>query len=128
MSRVTIVFGVLLVLVGGVGFVLTGSNHPTALIPSFIGMILVVSGTLAGTPDPKRRMLWMHVAVTIGFLGFLGTIKSMYEMIRLLNGVVYEHPIAIEEKAATCLLCLIFVALCVRSFVNARRSRLAASV
>ncbi len=121
MAKMTIGFGVLLVVVGVVGFVLTGSAHPTALIPTWIGVVLAVCGGLALTEDAKRRMLWMHVAVTVGLLGFLGTIKSAVDVFRLAHGAYFEHPIAVEEKAATCLICMIFVAFCVRSFVEARR-------
>lgn len=125
MAKITIAFGVLLILVGAGGFVLTGSTHPTALIPSAIGTILIFSGFMAQTEDAKRRMLWMHIAVTVGLLGALGTIKSAWDVMRLARGVAYPHPIAVEEKALTCLFCAIFVAFCVRSFITARRSRLA---
>ncbi len=124
MAKLTIVFGVLLMVVGVAGFVMTGSNHPTALIPSLIGLILAVAGSLANTTDEKKRGLWMHIAVTVGLLGFLGTIKSAFDVMQLAKGVEFPHPIAIEEKAATCLLCLIFVAFCIRSFIEARRARL----
>ena len=123
MAKLTIAFGVLLVVVGVAGFVLTGSVHPTALIPTWLGVVLAVCGGLALTEDAKRRALWMHVAVTVGLLGFLGTIKSAVDVFRLAHGAYFEHPIAVEEKAATCLLCMIFVAFCVRSFVEARRTR-----
>ena len=125
MAKLTIAFGVLLVAVGIVGFVLTGSTHPTALISSLIGLILVVCGAIANTDDAKKRALWMHVAVTVGLLGFLGTIKGAFDTFALAKGKVFEHPIAVEEKGATCLLCLLFVAFCVRSFIEARRGRLA---
>ncbi len=124
MAKLTIVFGVLLVIVGVTGCVLTGSHYPTALIPGLIGLLLAASGVIALTPDAKRRMLWMHIAVTVGMLGFLGTLKSAYDVTRLARGVEYTHPIAVEEKAMTCLLCLIFVAFCIRSFVEARRTRI----
>jgi len=75
MAKLTMAFGVLLILVGIGGFVLTGSAHPTALIPSAIGAILVLSGVLAHTEDAKRRMLWMHIAVTVGLLGALATVN-----------------------------------------------------
>lgn len=123
MAKLTIGFGVLLMVVGVAGYVLTGSTHPTALIPTWIGVVLAVCGGLALTEDAKRRALWMHVAVTVGLLGFLGTIKSAVDVIRLSRGAYFEHPIAVEEKAATCLICMIFVAFCVRSFVEARRVR-----
>ena len=123
MARLTIVFGVLLIGVGIAGFVATGSHAPTALIPSYIGVVLVVCGALAMTDDLKRRGLAMHVAATVGVLGLLSTFKAAYDVMQLAKGVVYPHPIAVEEKAATCLLCLIFVAFCVRSFIEARRAR-----
>ena len=126
MAKITVMFGVLLIVVGVAGFVLTGSAHPTALIPCWIGLALAIAGGLARTEDAKRRMLWMHIAVTVGLLGFLGTAKSIYDVIRLAQGVAYEHPAAVEEKAATCVLCLIFVGLCVRSFVEARRVKVLA--
>lgn len=125
MAKLTIVFGALLILVGIGGFILTGSAHPTALIPAVIGVILVVAGALANTEDAKRRMLWMHIAVTVGLLGALATIKSAWDVTRLARGAAYAHPIAVEEKALTCLLCALFVAFCVRSFIAARRTRLA---
>ncbi len=125
MAKLTIVFGVLLIAVGIIGFVLTGHEHPTALIPSLIGLILAISGGLAHTEDAKRRMLWMHIAVTVGLLGFLATIKSAFQVFELSRGADLPHPIAIEEKAGTCLLCLLFVAFCVRSFIEARRGRIA---
>lgn len=125
MGKVTIVFGVVLIVVGVAGFVYTGSHFPTALIPAVIGLLLVVCGVVALSEDTKRRMLWMHAAVAIGGLGFLGTVKSAYDVYLLSHGVAYEHPVAVEEKAATCLLCVIFMMFCVRSFINARRTRLA---
>jgi uncharacterized membrane protein (UPF0136 family) len=120
-QKLTILFGVLLVAVGLAGYVETGSEHPTALIPCWIGIVLGVAGFLAIAP--ARRMLWMHVAVTVGLLGFLGTVKGGYQTFQLAHGMAFEHPIAVVEKGATCLLCLVFVAFCVRSFIEARRTR-----
>ncbi len=121
MAKLTIIFGVLLIATGITGFVYSGSHAPTALIPSLIGLILATAGTLAIAP--ARRMLWMHIAVTVGLLGFLGTAKSAVDVYRLAHGVDLPRPIAIEEKAFTCLLCMLFVAFCVRSFIEARRTR-----
>jgi len=121
----TIVFGVLLIATGTVGFAGTGSTHPTALIPAAIGLILVVAGGLAFAP--ARRMLWMHVAVTVGLVGFLGTVKGAWDTYRLAHGADIAHPIAVEEKGMTCLLCLLFVGFCVRSFIAARRARASAA-
>src|SRR5215467_3714065 len=123
MAKTTICFGVVLILLGIFGFVATGSHAPTALIPAFVGLLLAILGFLSLTDDAKKRMLYMHIAVTLGLLGFLGTAKSIYDYIRLLQGVQYPHPAAVEEKAAMAVLLLVFVILCVRSFVAARRAR-----
>ena len=126
MAKLTIAVGLILIAIGAAGFVATGSAHPTALIPAYIGLVLAVSGILANTENPKRRMLWMHIAVTVGLLGFLGTVVGLIDTVKLFAGTVLPHPIAVEEKGATSIVCLIFVALCVRSFISARRNRVAA--
>ena len=125
MPKITIALGVILILVAIAGFVATGSAHPTALIPGGIGLLFCIFGAIALSPDPKRRMLWMHIAVTVALLLFLGSIKSDINVMQLSKGAVFPHPIAIEEKAAMSLFCLIYVLVAVRSFINARRTRLA---
>ncbi len=72
MAKLTVVFGILLVLLGVFGFVATGSVHYTALIPCAFGVLLAIFGLLAQTPDASRRKLFMHVAVTIGLRGLSG--------------------------------------------------------
>ena len=125
MAKLTIVFGVLLIAVGVGWFIGTGAHAPTALIPSAIGLILAISGGLAS--NPARRMMWMHIAVLVGLLGFVATIKSAYQVFELAHGVTYPRPQAILEQSVTCLLCMLFVAFCVRSFIEARRARVLGS-
>jgi multisubunit Na+/H+ antiporter MnhF subunit len=123
MAKTTICLGVVLILLGILGFVSTGSHAPTALIPSIFGLILSVLGLFALTDDAKKRMLYMHIAVTIGLLGFLGTAKSIIDYIQMVRGRQFPHPVAVEEKAAMAGVLLFFVLFCVRSFVAARRAR-----
>lgn len=121
MAKVTIVFGVLLILLGLFGFVATGSAHPTALIPAVLGLLLIIFGFLAHSPEEKKRMLWMHVAVTLGLLGFLGTVKGLVDYFRMtMIGAEVSNPPATEAKAAMAAMLLFYVILSVRSFVNAR--------
>lgn len=126
MSKIAIGFGIALAIIGVWGYVGTGSIHPTALIPCYFGAVLILCGFLARCENAKRRMLWMHIAVTIGLIGFLFTVKSIYDAARLFGGAQFPYPAAVEEKAGMSILCLIFVVLCVRSFIAARRTRLAA--
>jgi len=124
LAKLTIGFGVLLVILGVAGFVLTGSAHPTALIPCWFGLALVVCGALASTPNPKRRMLWMHVAVTLALMGWV------FPLVRVIGAARRGVPLApgtgnaaMLEQEAMILVCLVFTMLCVRSFVAARRER-----
>ena len=77
MAKITVLFGVLLIVLGGASFVLTGLKFPTSLIPVAFGILLVTFGSMAETPVAKRRMLFMHIAVTVGLLGFLATAPAL---------------------------------------------------
>lgn len=123
MAKITIILGIVLILLGAASFVVTGSQHPTSLIPTAVGIILAVLGFFSLTEDAKKRMLMMHIAVTVGLLGFLGTGWSIVHYFQMLGGQSFPHPIAVEEKAAMAAILLFFVLLCVRSFIAARRSR-----
>jgi hypothetical protein len=123
MVKVTLVFAVLLIALGLAGYLGTGSAHPTALIPAWIGVVLGFGGLLAISPSEKRRKIFMHINVTIGLLGFLGgaaeIIRSFVAASRVSASVI---GIAMASKLAMTALLLIYVLLCVRSFIAARRS------
>jgi hypothetical protein len=121
MARVTLVFAALLILLGLVGFVGTGSQHPTALIPAWFGLPLGIFGALAISPNEGRRKLFMHINVTIGLLGFLG---SAGEIVRSYTSGKPLDAIAMASKFTLAALLLVYVILCVRSFIAARRARL----
>ena len=121
MAKLTIGCGVVLIALGVWGFVATGSAHPTALIPTWFGLALAIAGTLANSEDAKRRMLWMHVAVTVGLLGFIGALVRVIVEFAGAHGEPLAHPVAVEDQAAMAVVCLLFVGLCVRSFIAARR-------
>jgi hypothetical protein len=123
MAKVTVLFAVLLIILGGASFVLTGHKFPTSLIPVAFGILLAIFGSLAETPDSRRRMLFMHIAVAVGLVGFVATAPALIQVVELFKGKLFPYPAAIEEKAAMSGLMLIYVLLCVRSFVSARRSR-----
>ena len=125
MAKLTIMFGVVLILLGLVGFFASPLHSPTALIPSIVGLILAILGFIALTDDTKKRMLFMHIAVTVGLLGFLFTTPGLVDVLRMARGIAVKRPAAAEEQAVMWILCGIFVAFCVRSFINARRSRTA---
>jgi hypothetical protein len=123
MAKVTLIFALLLVLLGLAGFVGTGSQYPTALIPTWFGLALGVFGFLAIGPNPSRRKLFMHINVTIGLLGFLGAfIQAIKEYAHARSAGIDLNKIAVGAQLAMAGLLFIYVALCVKSFIDARRS------
>lgn len=123
MAKMTITFGALLILLGLIGYGAPGIHSLTALIPAAFGIVLVVLGILARTGNRKRHMIMMHIAVTVGLIGFLGTVKGIYDFIRMETGHPVFLPAMTEAQALMALITLCYVLLCVRSFVNARRER-----
>jgi len=122
MAKVTILFGLLLIMLGVIGYVGTGWKAPTALIPMYFGIVFTILGFLARRGSQKKRMTVMHIAVTLGLLGFLGTVFSVWKFVRMEMGHAMTRPIAVEDQAVFSLMMLIYVLLCVRSFIKARRS------
>jgi hypothetical protein len=124
MAKVTIVFGILLIILGLVGFFATGAIHHTALIPTWFGLALGIGGFLAISPSEKRRKIFMHINVTVGLLGLIGSVASAlheYGHARSL-GLEPDHA-ALAAQITMAVLLLIYVNLCIRSFIQARSSR-----
>ena len=122
MAKLTIWFGVLLAAVSLGFWIVMGRTETAALHPAGVGLLLILCGALANTDSPKKRMLWMHIAVTFGLIGFL--ITGIRAAIELAKGTAMSiNPAGFEERVVVALICLVYVALCVRSFIAARRSR-----
>ena len=123
MAKVTMVFASLLIALGLIGFLGTGSQHPTALIPTWFGVALGVFGFLAISPSESRRKLFMHINVTIGLLGFLGAgSRAVVGYLHASSAGKAPDAIALGSQLAMAGLTLIYVILCVRSCIAARRS------
>lgn len=127
MARVTRVFGVVLVVLGVVYYVVTGSVHATALIPAAFGFLLFVCGWLASTENTKRRMLWMHIAVTVGLIGCVfPAVRGGMSLAHSASLTPVQHTAA-QEEVIMAVICAVFTALCVRNFVMARVGRTSAA-
>jgi hypothetical protein len=136
-ANVSVVVGLLLTGVGLYGYFGTGTASPTALIPAGLGVPLVVLG-LAAYKD-RLRMHAMHAAVIVGLIGFLACVvvaaPSLPALVRdgkviktNREGVERDATAAVVSQTVTAVLCGVFVALCVNSFVQARRARRANAV
>ena len=118
MSTLSIIFGLLLNLVGLVGFFGTGATHYTALIPCALGLLLIISGIVARCE--KCHMHAMHVAVLVSLIGFIATASSLGKVSLVLANTAGPRLPSFIAKEATAVLCGLFFILCIRSFVKAR--------
>jgi hypothetical protein len=126
MAKVTIVFAVLLIILGLVSYFGTGSLHPTALIPAWFGLALGLFGFLAISPSESRRKLFMHVNVTIGLIGLIGAAwRAISSYGHAHSRGIDPDKIALAAQGAMAGLLLIYVLMCVKSFVDVRRNRTA---
>jgi hypothetical protein len=126
MPAITFFVAMLLFAVGLGGFIASGAHAPTALIPAALGVLLGVCAAVAR--NPKARMHAMHAAVLLALLGFLGSLPGVFRLPALLSGQPVTRPLAVVAQSATAVLCVAYVVVAVRSFIQARRSRLAAQV
>ncbi len=121
MPSTAIISGILLILVGIAGFgfsILDGANAPTALIPAAFGLLLAILGLIAKSKENLRKHL-MHAAVLVGLAGF---IIPLTRLIPQLSQI--KVSLAVLSQVAMSLICLVFVILCVKSFIDARRNRI----
>lgn len=121
MARLSIVFGALLAVVGIGGYVATDMVSPTALIPAFLGLLLIVAGVIAGKESMRKHA--MHGAALIALIGIAGTASRTFKLPALLSGEAVKNSGAIYSSAITFLLSAVFLALCVKSFIDARKAR-----
>lgn len=122
MPHVTIALGGLLFVLGIAGFVATGSSHFTALIPAIAGGIFEALGAMS-LVLPQQKKHFMHAAAMVGVLGFFGCIPGLIKLAKWAGGTPPERTAAVISQSIMAFLCLLFVILCVRSFVQARRAR-----
>ena len=118
MPLVTIVLGGLLM---ALTLVLPHSTSATAWIPFGFGFVFVILGALAFRPALRKHV--MHLAAALGLIGFIGAaFRAIPSGLKLLKHTEVNHD-ALASQSVMAALCVVFVALCVRSFVVSRRSQ-----
>ena len=113
MPKQTIVFAVLLIVLGVGAYLFSGTR--TALMPAYPGVLLAILGGLAIAFDGARRH-FMHVAAVVALLGALAPAAA------LLMRAAQMSPLALSVNLGMLLLCAALLALMVRSFIAARKS------
>ena len=121
MAKFSIVFGIILIILGLVSYFGISSESITALIPTFLGIPVLILGWLAMNEKYKKHS--MHGAAVLVLLGFGGTVGGLIKFFRMIGGEVFERPSAITIQAIMALLCLIFLIFAIKSFIDARRKK-----
>ena len=130
MAVPTLIAAILLIVVGVVGYAgqdpnpESGKVSMTALIPAVVGAILAVCGVLAF--NDKARKHAMHIAAIVGLLGAICGLMPL--LLPLIKKGEFDplKPSAVAGELMI-LICLVFVGLCVNSFIQAKKARKAAA-
>ncbi len=125
MPGAALTIGILLIITGLVPYFMSGSK--TALIPAYIGVVYVLGGGISLAAAGLRKHL-MHVLAALALLlGLATAAMGVPKLVQLLGGAEVKLPLAAWSQSITALLLFVFLGLAIRSFVRARRARLAGS-
>jgi membrane-bound ClpP family serine protease len=119
MGPIAIGFGGIFIAIGLFGYLTSETRSATALIPAGLGVAFVVLGVLAR--NDKLRMHVMHLAALLGLVGFVGGAVMAIRAATSPEGI--QRPLAFGSQVAMAVASAVFVGLCVKSFVDARRAR-----
>lgn len=120
MEVVSILYGIILVSWGLVITFISGSQSVTSLIPTFLGLPILIMAASA-IIIPRLKKIFMHLIVLIGLLIFIGGL----DLLRNLVGDIgpFENSWASLSKLMMLITGFIFSTLCVRSFIFIRKNR-----
>jgi hypothetical protein len=122
MAKLTIAYGFIFILMGLYGYFGISSESITALIPTFFGIPMLILGWLG--LNEKYLKHAMHGAAVLTLLGFAGTVGGLIKFFKMLGGAELERPAAVIVQALMAVLCLVFLVLAVKSFIDARKNRI----
>ncbi len=121
MAKLTIAYGVIFILMGLYGYFGISNESITALIPTFFGIPMLFFGWMA--LNEKYLKHAMHGAAVLTLLGFAGTVGGLIKFFKMLGGAEMERPAAVTVQAIMAVMCLVFLILAVKSFIDARKNR-----
>jgi hypothetical protein len=120
-AKITLGLAAALIVLGLAGYVGSGMQSWTALIPAFFGIVFGILGGLALNPSMRKHA--MHGAAVLGVLGLLGSFPGVIKAFQWMGGTPPARPAAIISQTIMAVLLIGFIILCVRSFIDARRQR-----
>ena len=118
-EKLSIYYGIFLILWGVVISFISGSESFTSYIPSILGVPILIFSYLSIKFISKKK-IFMHIVVLFGLIitfGGLDFIRS------LVSGNAFENIYADLSKVMMLITGLFFTFQCVRSFTHARKMR-----
>src|SRR5262245_2706900 len=124
MPTTAILFGIGLI---GYGVYLYGDagwdpKNITALIPAAFGAVFLVLGGVSLIKDSIRKHA-MHFAAAVALFGCIAGLGMGLPKLKLITGVDPARPTAVQAQIWLGVLCGVFLAMCVKSFIDARAAR-----
>ena len=119
MENVSIFFGIFLFIWGISITLISNSQSLTSLIPTVLGIPIIIFSIFAQKYTDKKKIL-MHIVVLIGLLVFLGGLDIFRGLI---SGNIFNNIWADLSKIMMLVLGLLFTILCVKSFIYNMRYR-----
>jgi hypothetical protein len=122
MTALTLIVGAVLTLAGIAGYALSGAASLTALIPSAVGVLLLICGLLAR--NAKMHRYAIHAGLLIALLGVLGSLRNVAGIGEVFAGTA-ERPAAVILSTVMLLVLGLYLALGIGSFIKTRRRKAA---
>ena len=119
-EKITLVFGLAMTIWGAVVTIISESQSLTSLIPSAIGLPMLIVGYLAIRYEHKKSF-FMHIAVVIGLIMFVGGADLVRTFIG--NGTIFQNLWADLSKLFLLIFGGLHTYLCIQSFRHIRKMR-----
>jgi len=140
MTLPTLICGLILVVIGSVGYLNQDPNGKvswTALIPAIFGALIMFCGVLALRDNLRKHV--MHLAAMLGLIGIVGGFMPLFRQageirktseaagVTLSFGDAWDKVDWLKSSAISgwsmSIVSFVFLALCIRSFILARKAR-----
>tara|TARA_B100000676_G_scaffold245655_1_gene248174 strand:- start:439 stop:867 length:429 start_codon:yes stop_codon:yes gene_type:complete len=119
MEKLSIYYGIFLILWGVIVSFISGSGSMTSYIPSILGVPILIFSYLSIKFVSKKKM-FMHIVVLFGLIIFLGGLDFIRSLV---TGNAFGNFYADLSKIMMLITGLFFTYQCIRSFIHARKMR-----
>ena len=119
-ARVSVIYGVILVVFAVLISLISGSDSLTSYIPAIFGLPILILGFIA-VWVPSKQKLVMHSNVVIGLLIFLAGLSVIPSLVSGVN--LNTNLWANVSKLFMSLTGALYLTICVKSFIFIRRKR-----